>query len=91
MHGFAASPVIYRNLVIVAADNVGQSFVAAVHRGTGEVAWKTDRPSYKLGTYASPIVGHVAGRDQLLLHGPMKVFSYEPLTGKLLWSYIIVA
>ena len=50
------------------------------------MVWKTDRPSYRLGTYASPIVGHVAGRDQLLLHGPMKVFSYDPSSGAPLWT-----
>jgi outer membrane protein assembly factor BamB len=85
-HGFAASPLLYRSLVIVAADNLKNSFLIAVHRRTGEVIWKTDRPSYSLGTYASPTVGHVAGRDQLLLHGPWQVFSYDPLTGKQLWT-----
>jgi hypothetical protein len=85
-HGFAASPLVYRSLVIVAADNLKNSFLAAVHRRTGETIWKTDRPSYKLGTYASPTVGHVAGRDQLLLHGPMRVFSYAPLSGRELWT-----
>jgi len=86
MHGFAASPLLYRGLVIVAADNLKDSFLVALHRRTGEIVWKTDRPSYRLGTYASPTVGHVAGRDQLLLHGPMKVFSYDPLTGKSFWT-----
>jgi hypothetical protein len=86
MHGFAASPLVYQSLILVAADNLKNSFLAAVHRRSGEIAWKIDRPSYKLGTYASPTWGHVAGRDQLLLHGPMKVFSYDPLTGKELWT-----
>jgi outer membrane protein assembly factor BamB len=84
-HGFAASPVVYRSLVIVAADNVAQSFLTAVDRRSGATVWKINRPSYRLGTYASPTVGRVAGRDQLLLHGPMKVFSYDPLTGRELW------
>ncbi|MGO8751188.1 MAG: PQQ-binding-like beta-propeller repeat protein [Thermoguttaceae bacterium] len=86
VHGFAASPLVYRSLVIVAADNLKNSFLVAVHRRSGEVVWRTDRPSYYLGTYASPTVGRVAGRDQLLLHGPMKVFSYDPSTGKELWT-----
>ncbi len=86
MHGFAASPVVYRSLVIVAADNLTNSFLTAIHRRTGEVIWKVDRPSYKLGTYASPTVGHIAGGDQLLHHGPLKVFSYDPLTGEELWT-----
>ncbi len=86
MHGFAASPVVYKSLVIVAADNLTNSFLTAIHRRTGEMIWKVDRPSYKLGTYASPTVGHIAGRDQLLHHGPLKIFSYDPLTGKELWT-----
>ncbi|MHC4400456.1 MAG: outer membrane protein assembly factor BamB family protein [Planctomycetota bacterium] len=86
MHGFAASPVVYKSMAIVVADNVRGSFMAAVHRRTGEVVWKTERPDYKLGSFANPAVGYVAGRDQLLLHGPHKVFSYDPATGDLLWT-----
>jgi outer membrane protein assembly factor BamB len=86
MHGFAASPLVYKSLVIIAADSLQNSFLVAVHRRTGERIWKADRPSYKLGTYASPTVGNLADCDQLLHHGPMKVFSYDPLTGKELWT-----
>jgi outer membrane protein assembly factor BamB len=86
MHGFCASPALYKSLVIVAADQLKGSFIAAVHRRTGKVVWRTPRDSYNLGTYACPIVGRVAGRDQLLIHGPYKIFSYDPATGKELWS-----
>lgn len=86
MHGFAASPLVYKSVVIIAVDSVEKGFLAAVHRGTGEVVWKIERPGYKLGSYASPVVGHVAGRDQLLIHGPYKVYSYDPATGDLLWT-----
>ena len=86
MHGFAASPLIHRSLVIVEADSVENSFLVALHRRTGEVIWKVDRPSYRLGTYASPTLGRVAGREQLLVHGPNKVFSHDPASGALLWS-----
>lgn len=86
MHGFAASPLIHRSLVIVAADSMMKSFLVAVHRRTGEVIWRVGRPSYDLGTYASPTAGRVAGREQLLIHGPHKVFSHDPATGALLWS-----
>ncbi len=78
MHGFAASPLLYRSLVIVAADSFREVSSWPLHRRTGEIVWRIDRPEYGLGTYASPTLGHVAGRDQLLLHGPMKVFSYDP-------------
>jgi outer membrane protein assembly factor BamB len=86
MHGFAASPLRCGSLVIVVADSLKNSFLIAVHRRTGETVWRTERPSFRLGTYASPTIGRVAGRDQLLLHGPSKVFAYDPLTGKELWT-----
>ena len=37
-------------------------------------------------SYSSPIVATVAGRRQLLLSGADKISSYDPGTGKLLWS-----
>lgn len=86
VHGFAASPVAYKSLVIILADSAKGAFLAAVHRQSGDVVWKIARPEYKLGSYASPIVGRVAGRDQLLIHGPYKVYSYDPATGHLLWT-----
>ena len=85
LHGFAASPVVWKSLVIVAADQLKGSFLAAVHRRTGQVVWRTDRDSYKLGTYASPVFGRVAGRDQLLIQGPYEIYSYDPASGKGLW------
>ncbi|MFC1597591.1 PQQ-binding-like beta-propeller repeat protein [Planctomycetota bacterium] len=86
VHGFAASPLVHESLVIIVADSVKGAFIAAVDRGTGEIVWKIDRPDYKLGSYASPTVAHVAGRDQLLIHGPYQVYSYDPTTGDLLWT-----
>ena len=86
MHGFATSPLVYKSLVILQADSVKGSFIVAVHRRSGQVVWKIERPDYKLGSYASPTVGHVAGRDQLLTHGPHKVYSYDPASGDLLWT-----
>lgn len=86
MHGYGASPNVYKSLVIVTADNLKKSFLVAVHRRTGEIAWRTERPDYRLGNYASAVVGRVAGRDQLLIPGPYKTFSYDPADGKLLWT-----
>jgi outer membrane protein assembly factor BamB len=83
-YGYAPSPTIYQDLVIVAADFDGPSHLTAFDRKTGNPRWKTDRPS--LVSYSSPIVARVAGRDQLLLSGGELVASYAPLTGKLLWS-----
>ncbi|MBC8357261.1 MAG: PQQ-binding-like beta-propeller repeat protein [Planctomycetes bacterium] len=83
-HGYGSSPVLFESLVIVSGDNRGPGFLAALHRETGEIVWRvqrTNRPSY-----STPIVAHVAGRNQLLLSGQDQVTSYDPSSGEVLWT-----
>ncbi len=82
--GYGSSPAIYQSLVIVTSDNKGGGAVAGLDRKTGKVVWKRDRP--KTPNYPSPIILHVAGRDQLIMTGCDVVSSYDPLTGKTLWE-----
>lgn len=91
-HGYGSSPALHGSLVIVAADNkgaridrlVGSSFLAAMNRETGKVVWRIKRPA--VDSYGTPVVGPVAGRDQLLLAGYESVDSYDPATGEPLWQ-----
>lgn len=83
-YGYAPSPVLYDGLVIVAGDYEKGGWIAAYDGATGESAWKVDRPE-KL-SFSSPIIAHVAGRDQLLLSGCELVSSYDPATGDRLWA-----
>lgn len=82
--GFAASPTVYKNLVIVSADNKGKGAIVALERTTGDLVWKIDRP--KLPNYTSPIILTVAGREQLFFFGCKLVTSLDPLTGKTNWE-----
>lgn len=85
MHqGFGASPAIYGPLVIIASDHKGGGMLAGLNRTTGEIVWTVDRP--KLPNYASPIVHHLGGHDQLLFIGCNLITSLEPLTGKKRWE-----
>ncbi len=87
VYGYAPSPLIYKQTVIVASDFPGEgSSLAAFDMATGREVWRTDRP--KNTSYSSPIVGNVAGRDQLLTSGANRVNSYDPATGKELWECI---
>ncbi len=83
-NGYAASPFLYGDNVIIAGDFDGQAFLTALNRATGKLAWKTPRPSRI--NYASPVVARVAGRDQLLLSGCDIVAGYDPTSGKQLWK-----
>lgn len=90
--GYSSSPVLFRSLVIVAADNkgtrinrlVGSSYLAGLHRQTGEVIWRIHRP--EADSFGTPVVAHVAGRDQLLMPGKDRICSYDPSSGKTLWT-----
>ena len=91
-HGYGSSPVLYQSLVIVAGDNRGSrldrlgdtSFLTALRRDTGEIAWRIKRENGD--SFGTPIVGRIAGKAQLLLSGKRRVVSYDPESGRQLWS-----
>lgn len=82
--GFGSSPAVYGPLVIVSADNKSTGAIAGLNRETGKIVWKQDRP--KLPNYTSPIILHIAGKDQLIFSGCNLVTSFEPLTGNKNWE-----
>jgi outer membrane protein assembly factor BamB len=82
--GYSASPSIYRNSLIMATDHKGGGGLHALDLRTGELRWETARP--RAPTYASPVVLKVAGKDQLVIAGGDHVISYDPASGKQLWS-----
>jgi outer membrane protein assembly factor BamB len=81
--GHASSPILYRDLVIVQADRVKDSYLAAFRAKTGEPVWRVarDEPS----TWSTPNVLRAASGDELITNG-QKIRAYEPATGKLLWT-----
>lgn len=81
--GYAASPTIYRDSLIVSSE-YEQGFLVALHLKDGAEKWRTPRKVKT--TYSSPIVGEVAGREQLLLSGTEMVTSFDPETGRELWK-----
>lgn len=84
-HGTGSSPVLYRDLVILAQDqNRSDSIFIALDKRTGKQVWQAQRP--KAMTWTTPIIVHAGDRDELLLAGGETLRSYDPATGKELWS-----
>jgi outer membrane protein assembly factor BamB len=81
---YSASPVFYKSLVIISADQGNESFLAALHRQTGDLIWRIKRP--KGESFGSPVVTTIAGSPQLILGGSGAVKSYHPATGDELWT-----
>jgi len=83
-YGYAASPVVYRSLVIFTGEYDGDAFIVALDRTTGSETWRIKRP--KNVSYSTPAIARIAGRDQLLISGADQIASYDPATGKGLWT-----
>jgi len=82
--GYGSSPALYQSLAIISADTKAGGAIAGLDRSTGQIVWRRERP--KLPNYPSPILMHVAGKDQMVMTGCDLFSSFEPLTGKTIWE-----
>ncbi|WP_254510344.1 outer membrane protein assembly factor BamB family protein [Anatilimnocola floriformis] len=82
--GFGSSPALFGSLVYVTADSKTGGVLAALSRERGEIIWQAHRPEKP--NYASPIVLHVAGKDQLLVSGCDLASGFHPKTGEKFWE-----
>jgi outer membrane protein assembly factor BamB len=92
--GNAASPVIHGDLVILNFGPGVEQYLLAVNKQSGETVWKVDEPGGLLGakgekwigSWSTPVVATIKGREELVMSWPGVIKSYDPATGKLLWS-----
>jgi outer membrane protein assembly factor BamB len=81
--GSAASPVLYKNLVIVNAGNEG-GYMVALNKDTGRVVWKTDRFQK---SWTTPVLVPVAkGGRELVIGADYRLLAFDPASGKQLWT-----
>jgi outer membrane protein assembly factor BamB len=83
--GTASSPVLYKNLVILQADedNGDDSFIVALDGKSGQTVWKTKRPTSV--TWTTPALVPVGQGVELVAAGMEFIIGYDPATGKELW------
>ena len=65
--GFAASPIIHDDLVVIQADVLSGSFLTAFNVANGDEVWRVARDD--VPTWSSPTVHVVNGRAQLAVNG----------------------
>ncbi|MCX7885919.1 MAG: PQQ-like beta-propeller repeat protein [Verrucomicrobiae bacterium] len=83
--GVAASPVLSGNLVIQNCDAQGESWIVALDKTTGKIAWRTSRGEKPMGGWATPVEIRTENRSELLVSGETGLDAYDPATGKPLW------
>jgi outer membrane protein assembly factor BamB len=88
-----SSPILWKDLLIVAFDGHDQQYVAALFKDTGKVAWRTDRTvDYKTKdgdlkkAYSTATVIDVGGKPQLVSSCAAGTVAYDPKGGKELWK-----
>ena len=84
--GFASSPVIHENMLLLQCDVQDQSYVAALDLATGDEIWRTDRDEDP--TWGSPTVDIREGRSQVILNGYKHIGAYDLKTGEELWKLV---
>ncbi len=86
-HGGGVSPIVWDDLVVLACDQQGPSYLVAVDRRTGEQRWKTPRQSKRAG-YSTPCVYQVPGRSAELIFTEWKhgITGLDPATGQVRWE-----
>jgi outer membrane protein assembly factor BamB len=83
--GLAASPVLWQDVLVLPMENVGESFAAGLDKLTGRNRWKVERP--RDINWPTPLVLERHGRVEVLFLAPQELASYDPATGRKLWSY----
>ncbi|MFG0288363.1 MAG: PQQ-binding-like beta-propeller repeat protein, partial [Rhodopirellula sp. JB044] len=83
--GYGSSPLLTNDSVVVAVDvDNDDRGLYAFDKTTGEPKWRAARPSH--ASYSSPILADVDGKQQIVISGGALVASYDPETGRELWS-----
>jgi len=78
--GFAGSPLIWNNLVILNAGWAG----TALERGTGRLVWTTGTNATG---YASPTMLNLDGKSMVLNFGAKNLIAVDPKSGHELWRF----
>jgi outer membrane protein assembly factor BamB len=91
--GPGSSPVLVDDLLIFSVDGMDVQYLIALHKETGETAWKMNRQADfgDLGrdrrkSFDTPVLIDFNGRRQLISNAAMEIASHDPATGELLWK-----
>lgn len=83
-YGASSSPVLAGNLVIQLVDQDGGSYLLALERNTGAVAWRVERPEMRRG-FGTPLIWTHDGQTDLVVPGTIWLKGLNPTTGEERW------
>ena len=93
--GWAASPIIHGNSIYLNCGPGKNSFLVALDKKTGDVIWKKEEANGAddksaetkswIGSWCTPQVRTIDGREQLVVAMPRRVSGHDLKTGDELW------
>jgi outer membrane protein assembly factor BamB len=94
--GYGSSPILYKDRVILFTGPGAKSFITAIELTGGKTIWQTDEPgegdgSFNdakkwMGSWSTPVVTKVNGREQIIAMLPTRVNAYDPDSGEIIWT-----
>ena len=85
IYGMGASPIVAGDNVVLVCDQSTGSYIVALDRESGDVAWRRERPEAKSG-HSTPILYRADDGDlQIIAAGSFLLTSYDAETGDKLW------
>jgi outer membrane protein assembly factor BamB len=82
--GYASSPIIWRDRVILQVDIHDGPYIAAWDVATGRELWRTPRPEVS-PSWATPAI-FATGRGEEIVTNASIIHGYDPENGRGLWS-----
>ena len=84
--GFASSPVIWRDLVLLQVDVQKNSYLAAFDKHSGDEVWRT--PREEVPTWGSPTVTSTDAGERVVVNGFKHIGGYDLASGKEVWKLV---
>jgi len=82
--GEGSSPALYKDKIVIVWDHQGDSFLYIINKNTGKDIKKIPRDEGS--SWASPVIVHVNGQDQVITSATGKIRSYDLETGEIIWE-----
>ena len=83
--GYASSPALSHDTIVVLCDVKGGSYVAAFSAADGRPLWRTPRTGVSSQSWSTPAIVEHQGRLQVVANGWPYIAGYDFSTGRELW------
>ena len=93
--GYGSSPILHSGRVILHSGPGKRVFITAIDLENGKTIWETDESlegidrnvaGKYMGSWSTPVIARVEGREQIILQLPTRVNAYDFETGEIVWT-----